>query len=237
MAVRNIEKAAIALTVGFIFVTGINVADYKEKQSNTNKVKSFTPSNTIVYSPKISTFTPNITYSTIIGNNSCVDIAKYFADVSFADDNTQDSIAEETIEYASLDVPSNNDFYSYMDYRCITTGNQYELQQQAYTDSQGLRRVNDDVCVTMGSYYGTEIGTRFRITTTDNTYTVILGDCKADYHTDINNQYRLSGNGKKNIIEFIVDTNSLDSEVTLMGNVGMYENYSGEIIKIERIEE
>ena len=49
----------------------------------------------------------------------------------------------------SLPIPDvNTDFKTYMDYRAITNTDsvQYALQQEAYTDSQGIRRIDGDVC-------------------------------------------------------------------------------------------
>lgn len=232
----NFERGLVALLIiGFVFVTAINFTN-RETYVEHNKSDSsrYLPPSTFTYDHSVD----DVVRFARNGVVTCSEqMIKTYINIEISD-NAQVYIPEETIEYAGLDVPSNNDFYAYMDYRCISAGDQYQLQQQAYTDNQGIRRVGDDVCVAMGSYYGTKIGTRFRITTdTGNVYTAVLADCKSDYHTDVNNQYRLSGNGKKNIIEFVVDTYQLDSQVTLMGNVGVYENFGGEIIKIERIEE
>ena len=143
------------------------------------------------------------------------------------------------LELESCNIPyGDTSFHSYMDYKCITNSNsqQYKLQQMCWTDSQGIRRQGDDVCVALGSYYGTNIGDRYLITTdTGNSYTAVLADCKADMHTDANNQYREAGYGSKNIVEFIVDSNCLSGEVLLSGNIGTYNNYSGNITSIQRI--
>lgn len=47
-------------------------------------------------------------------------------------------------------------FKSYMDFRCITNRSslQYKMQQQAYTDENGLRKIGEYYCVAMGTYYG-----------------------------------------------------------------------------------
>ena len=37
-----------------------------------------------------------------------------------------------------------------------------------------------------------------------------------------------------NVIEFIVDTNKLDRSVTKLGTVSAYDNFKGNIVKIER---
>ena len=143
------------------------------------------------------------------------------------------------LELESCNIPyGDTSFHSYMDYKCITNSNsqQYKLQQMCWTDSQGIRRQGDDVCIALGSYYGTNIGDRYLITTdTGNSYTAVLADCKADMHTDANNQYREAGYGSKNIVEFIVDSNCLSGEVLFSGNIGTYNNYSGNITSIQRI--
>ena len=149
------------------------------------------------------------------------------------------SETEPEIELISYDVPTGDtSFHGYMDYACITDTNslQYQFQMNCWTDSQGIRRQGDDVCIALGSYYGTEIGTRYLITTdSGNSFTAVLADCKADIHTDYNNQYRDTGNGFKNVVEFIVDTYALDPDVMSSGNIGTYSNYSGNIVSIQKI--
>ncbi len=139
-----------------------------------------------------------------------------------------------------FNVPTGKtNFFAYMDYRKITTlsSTQYQLQQTAWTDSQGLRRIGDDICIALGSYYGTNLGSRYLITLdTGNSYTAVLADCKADIHTDANNQYTPAVYGEyKNVIEFIVDVNSLDHSIKQSGNIGTYSNMSGNVVSIEQI--
>lgn len=149
------------------------------------------------------------------------------------------SETEPEIELVFYDIPTGDtSFHGYMDYAYITDINslQYQLQLNCWTDSQGIRRQGDDVCIALGSYYGTEIGTRYLITTDmGNSFTAVLADCKADIHTDYNNQYRDTGNGFKNVVEFIVDTYALDPDVMSSGNIGTYDNYSGNIVSIQKI--
>lgn len=146
---------------------------------------------------------------------------------------------EPEIELISYDIPTGDtSFHGYMDYACITDNNslQYQLQLNCWTDSQGIRRQGNDVCIALGSYYGTEIGTRYLITTDmGNSFTAVLADCKADIHTDYYNQYRDTGNGFKNVVEFIVDTYALDPDVMGSGNIGTYSNYSGNIVSIQKV--
>lgn len=151
-----------------------------------------------------------------------------------------------SIQYVSIDVPDiRNSFKAYMDYRKITdkTSNQYKyISQNAWSDSQGFMRADADIgipddyyLIALGSYYGTEIGTKYRITTDKgDVFYGVLADCKADEHTNPTNQYTVVGT--PNVVEFIVDTKSLNKDVKYHGNAGAYAPLSGNIVKIERIE-
>ena len=139
---------------------------------------------------------------------------------------------------SSYNIPLGDNFYGYMDYLAITntSSDQYKFQQLCWTDSQGLRRQGNDYVVALGSYYSTKIGDRFLVSLdTGITYTIVLGDCKADCHTNSTNQYVVVGN-KINIIEFIVDTYTLDYTVAQSGNIGTYDNLTGNVIGITKIE-
>lgn len=133
-------------------------------------------------------------------------------------------------------------FKTYMDYRCITdkTSAQYMLQMEAYTDDMGLRKYEDHYIVAMGTYYSDNVGDTFRITLdNDISFNVIVGDIKADCHTDSKNMYSPvydeDGNFvSANVIEFIVDTKKLDRSVKRLGTIEAYDDFKGNIVKIER---
>lgn len=152
---------------------------------------------------------------------------------------------ETLISTETLDIPTcNTEFKTYMDYRCITdkTSAQYELQQFAWTDEDGFRRIGDDYIVAMGTYYAEDIGDRYKIVfDTDNEITVIIGDIKQDIHTDYFNQYTpiYDENGiffSGNVLEFIVDTDVLPKIPRRLGTVSYFDNLKGNIKSIERIE-
>ena len=183
--------------------------------------------------PKIDTNNITVTY---IEKNSLVEkIVKSNANIKI-----ETSISTET-----LDIPTcNTEFKTYMDYRCITdkTSAQYELQQFAWTDEDGFRRIGDDYIVAMGTYYAEDIGDRYKIVfDTDNEITVIIGDIKQDIHTDYFNQYTpiYDENGiffSGNVLEFIVDTDVLPKIPRRLGTVSYFDNLKGNIKSIERIE-
>lgn len=133
-------------------------------------------------------------------------------------------------------------FKTYMDYRCITdkTSAQYMLQMEAHTDDMGLRKYEDHYIVAMGTYYSDNVGDTFKITLDNDTFfNVIIGDIKADCHTDSQNMYSPiydeDGNFvSANVIEFIVDIKKLDKSVKKLGTIEAYDDFKGNIIKIER---
>lgn len=150
---------------------------------------------------------------------------------------TSEQTDTETVLVSYGGLPVDCSFKSYMSYTLFGRSTpQYRLQQECYTDSQGIRRHGNDVCVALGSYYSTTIGDRFRITLDSGvSFTAVLADGKADRHTNSTNQYNVRPNGNGVAVEFLVDTSALDSSVRRSGNIGTYSNYSGDIVNIEKL--
>ena len=154
----------------------------------------------------------------------------------------KDNENAETLE--EMKIPNcDTSFKTYMDYRCITNkaSDQYKLQLSAWTDDMGLRRVDNYYLVAMGTYYSDNIGDKFRITLEgDKTFDVMIGDIKADMPTDNSNMYspvyNTDGSFKSaNVIEFIIDKKTISKKVKLWGDVSVYDEFAGNIVKIERI--
>ena len=143
-------------------------------------------------------------------------------------------------EEPEFEIPSGDTaFKSYMSYRAITNTRsaQYQLQQKCWTDDEGLRRLNDDYVIALGTYYAEYIGERFKITLdTGESFTAVIGDFKADRHTDSKHQYYDSGNGRKNIVEFVVDTRELTRKARRMGDISYISGFEGNIRSIEKEE-
>lgn len=142
------------------------------------------------------------------------------------------------------DLPNlDTSFKAYMDYQTITdtTTKQWELQQMAYTDEYGLRKIDNDYCVAIGTYYSDTVGERFEITLANgNVFTVVVSDLKQDEHTNETHMYtpvidEYGNFHSANVLEFIVDENSLSSIVQVLGTVDGYEYFSGNIESIEKI--
>ena len=128
---------------------------------------------------------------------------------------------------------------TWMDYRAITdtSSPQWRLQQDAYTDENGLRKVGDYYCVAFGTGISNGIGSKFKVTfDTGSEILVIVADHKADRHTDKTNTY-MNINDKANVMEFIVDSNKLDNTAKVMGDVNYISDFEGQIIYIEGVDE
>lgn len=122
-------------------------------------------------------------------------------------------------------------FKSYTDYKCLARNSaQWKLQEQAYTDENGLRKIGDAYMVALGSYYGTTLGTKYTVTLSNGSvFQIILCDCKKNIHTDANNQKTLSDGS---VLEFYVDTSVLPKSVKTSGTISSINFFSGSVVSI-----
>lgn len=132
-------------------------------------------------------------------------------------------------------VPAGHSFKSYTNYKLLNRNSpQGRLQQLAYSDENGLRKVGEYYCVALGSYYGTTIGDCYIVTlSSGSSFKMTLCDFKANRHTDSNNQYTLA-NGC--ITEFYVDYTCFNSAAKSAGSISVLPGFSGSIVSIEKIE-
>jgi len=247
------------LILCFAFVTVVAIADTKDKETYKNRI-GIQPEKPVTYftSDMINSSSLTEVYETLPvsavtepdSNSNEILQVKNITEVVFDTTNeTAESIIEvpvEVVESASescesLPIPSGDtSFHMFMDFRALTNtaSKQWELQQNAWTDSDGFRRIGDDYCVALGTVYG-EIGDRFIIITDEeNTYTAIMSDVKgtdAVFYDGVHSWYHYAGNGC-NVVEFIVQTEYLPSAVTISGSCGAVDYLSGNIVSIERID-
>ena len=154
------------------------------------------------------------------------------------------------ISFIPMNVPDiDSSFKTYMAYQVwernkATNSAQYKFfKRWGWVDSQGFVRCSaekdlgipeDYYMVALGSYYGTTLGTKYKITLdTGRVFYAILGEFKANIHTNSTNQYSLDNN---DIVEFVVDENKLKPNVKQMGSANVYMPLSGKVVKIERID-
>lgn len=143
----------------------------------------------------------------------------------------------ECVVHNRLDLPEEADgkFKTYMDFRIITAKNskQWELQQHAWTEGRGFRKIGEHFLVAVGTFYADEVGKELLIEFEDGQkIKAIVGDIKQDRHTDPTNRY-VPING--NIVEFIVDVEKLDPEVIRCGDVS-WLGLNGKIKSIWEVE-
>ncbi len=114
-------------------------------------------------------------------------------------------------------IPTYSGKKSWMGYNLFGSGtDQYKLQQLAETDRNGLRKVEGRYCVAIGSHFGTAIGQKFDLILENNVVIpCVMGDQKADCHTDSANIFTQNGCCS----EFIVDSAGLNPDAMQSGDV------------------
>lgn len=135
-------------------------------------------------------------------------------------------------QWVEMDVPSNNSFKSYMDCKYITdeSSEQYKLKFDYLSSASGIMVIEDRYVIAVGSYYTTEIGCRVDLVMENGAVVpCIVGDCKADKHTDKTNRQNPNGS----VVEFIVCTDNLSDETRLHGDCSYADTrLKGEISSI-----
>lgn len=118
-----------------------------------------------------------------------------------------------------------NQYFTYMPIRTITSksSSQYRFKKYQTTDERGYRRYGEAYCIALGTYYGTDIGTVYEITFSDNsTIKGVLTDVKSDLHTDPTHRYAeaslIFDGSKGNVLEFV-----MDDEISSLNNLSSSE--------------
>lgn len=130
---------------------------------------------------------------------------------------SKDAISNSATSYTYFDVYGDKR-KSYMDWTAITAKSslQYKLQQLAYTADNGVRAVNGRYCIATGSYYTHTVGQYVDLILENGaTIQCVIGDCKANQHTNSNNSVGHDGS----VAEFIVTTSALPLAATRSGDV------------------
>lgn len=123
---------------------------------------------------------------------------------------------------------------TYMDYHKVRTvsSDQYKLlySDLCYTDpASGLRMVGDRYCIAVGTHYAYKIGTKINVVMANGaTVKCILGDVKADEHTDPTHRYQ---KWDGSVVEVIVDG-------TVFKGTHMYPSeLVGKIVRIDIVDD
>lgn len=128
-------------------------------------------------------------------------------------------------------APEGSSFKPYMSYEKITdtSSYQYFLQQFAFTDIWGLRKLDGRYMIAMGSYYSTKIGVKIDVVL-DNGKVLkcMLGDSKSNKDTDETNRV----GAHNDTIEFIVDMDALHERAKYNGDISSIVGFEGEVKKV-----
>lgn len=151
------------------------------------------------------------------------------------DDGTKSKVVSSStlVDLGLPKVSGKTKTYAY--YTAVTAKStpQYKLlnSEECYTDEEtGIRMVDDCYCIALGSFYGSTIGTKYKITlSTGNSFNAILCDQKSNRHTDKNHQYAVRN---KDIVEFYVEKRKIPKNIR--GDYGRLEQFKGKIVKIEQ---
>lgn len=146
-----------------------------------------------------------------------------------------DKLTKEQENKTVIIQATKRDFKSYMPYTAITNTSsvQYKLQQQATTDTDGIRCIDSKPMVAVGTGWNVNVGDAVLIICDNgNSFEAVIGDIKANIHTGPDNKTTVA-NGCR--CEFIVDMNNLNATVKNRGNVAVLAKYSGYITNVVKI--
>lgn len=137
----------------------------------------------------------------------------------------------------SVQAAEYGSFKAYMDYGTISDSStvQWRLQQSSQTDSHGIRTLDDRYMIAIGTGWSFEVGEIISVSLDSGvTLPCIVGDIKQDKHTDNSNRFTKVGD-KTNVIEFIVEVDSLSAKSKEMGDIS-YSNavFQGNVLNIEK---
>lgn len=102
-------------------------------------------------------------------------------------------------------------YFTYMPIRLVTHPSswQYAFRPYLTVDELGFTRFEGAFGIALGTYYGSQIGTIYRITFENGEQIYgVLADVKSDLHTDPTRRYKPSVCGRPNsgnILEFVMD--------------------------------
>ena len=142
----------------------------------------------------------------------------------------QAEVNKETVLVHVIDT----DFKSYMPYTAITQrgSKQWELQQKAYTNGDGIRCIDGLPLIAVGTGWGLSVGDTAVVTCENgNSFEVMIGDIKSDKHTLSDNKTTASNNCR---CEFIVDRDLLNPYIKDIGNIAMIKEYNGYVVDIQK---
>jgi hypothetical protein len=220
---------AIILAIIMVIIFSLPVYAYEDNLFN----DGYTSENTLVYSYPYSDETINMIEQNVHIFYNPYDEA-YSQIIYSADGATgyikNTDINSSIINSVEYDVPNYSGKKSYMGYNFSSNTKQDVLQSFAITNSDGFRMVDGRYCVALGTYFSEDIGKYFDIVLENGEIIkCILGDVKADAHTDPMNIFSLNNC----CTEFIIDPDALNDDVKYHGDCShLKPEWNSRVIKI-----
>lgn len=138
----------------------------------------------------------------------------------------------ETCDAKTYKTPGNSSWKTFMDSDTIKTKstNQWRLKQMYVTSDYGIRTFNGRYAIAIGTAFNVPAGTYVDVKlSTGKVLPCIVGDIKRDCDTGADNM-QVPVNG--NVVEFIVDTETLAKSAKIRGNLNVLPELEGDIVSI-----
>ena len=155
-------------------------------------------------------------------------------DIQISSVSANDEQSDEIIPVSLYPLPENASYKgmkSYESYTAITdkTSAQYAVQTMAWTNEDAFRMVGNRYLVSVGTYFNAPVGTSIDIILENGiVIPCVVGDIKADEHTDYWGVYSANGCAT----EFIVDAKYTKAYVT--GDVSdLYTEWQSKVSSIK----
>lgn len=150
-----------------------------------------------------------------------------------------EAIIEEYKMINSFDAPISNFgcFKSYTDYRKLAPNPEYptwQLQMEAYTDENGLRKIGEYYLCAIGTGWGLKVKDKATVyLSTGEQFNIIMCDTKADKDTDSDTHtYTVRD---KSVVEFYVNKDILNDPVKYGDISKIIPSFAGKVTNIVKI--
>lgn len=143
-------------------------------------------------------------------------------------------------EINSFEAPISDfgSFKSYTDYRKLkqdSSNPEWKLQIKAYTDTNGLRKIDDYYLCAIGTGWGIKVGEKATVyLSTGTNFNIIMCDTKDDRHTD--SQTHTYTKSNHCVVEFYVDKNALGDSIGYGDISKIIPSFAGKVTNIIKIQ-
>lgn len=233
LAAVGMFLATILISCGLVYDNNQMLKKLVDRADQEQKVEEIV----IIKEPEITTTAAVITEPELIATEAITKPEDTTVVLFYDGNNTETqgkSIGEDVI---LPELPTNRKVCTdYRVYNILGTPHN-RMQLAAWTDEQGCRRYGDYYIVGLGSAYSDRIGETFEIELeTGVVFRIITGDMKADCDTDVTNRfgpcYNYEGEYCANILEFIIDKETMSKSAYAWGGVDYYDNFKGNIVRM-----